>query len=99
MSIQTVKVLSLKAFKEFIASTNEFKELLLEKSISVRKAKKTGNLYGVNELEELVCYFAPDTDFTKDINVLKQRKVDEDGAVEEWYFAVNGSAPENVAVL
>jgi len=89
MSIQTVKVLTMSSFKELVSTTK----------IAVRKARKTGNLYGVDDSEELVCYFAPDTDFTKDINVLKQRKVDEDGAVEEWYFAVNGSAPENVAVL
>lgn len=89
MSISTVKVLAMSSFKELVSTTK----------IAVRKARKTGNLYGVNDDEELVCYFAPDTKFNEPINVLKQRKVDEDGAVEEWYFAVNGSAPENVAVV
>ena len=89
-TINTVKVVTMKSFKEVVNTTK----------VAVRKARKSGNLFGVDDNEELVCYFAPDTDFAKPINCLLQRKVDEEtGEENKWWFAVNGKPAENVAVL
>ena len=87
-TINTTAAITMAAFKAIVNTT----------AINVRKARKTGNLYGVNDSDELVCRFAKDVKFDEPIVALKQHN-SEDGS--EWWFCINGvpTPAENIATL
>ena len=73
-----------------------FKEIVNTAKIIVKKSPKTGNLYGLNEGQDLICRFPQDINFEQPIMAMEMLNTEDETS---WWFCANGTPSETVREL